>query len=240
MRRFESTLSVRGLLSGEHRKPTLILLIAPLLLTVFKYYGSKAFFLDTLAPTLSWIEEPELAAALYAFLASLVLLGIIPLMIVKWVFKEPLSSYGIQIGDAKFGLKAFLVMAPVMMIATWLSSKMPEFLAEYPLYAGAGETPMQFVMHAGSYLFFYLGWEFFFRGFMQFGLRDSLGDWNAILVQTLASCLLHIGKPDGEIFGSILAGIVWGIVVFRARSILYVLLVHWILGVALDFFIVYF
>jgi membrane protease YdiL (CAAX protease family) len=64
------------------------------------------------------------------------------------------------------------------------------------------------------YLLYYLGWEFFFRGYMQFGLRRRLGDWNAILIQTLASCLLHIGKPDTEIFSSILGGIVWGMVVF--------------------------
>ena len=57
---------------------------------------------------------------------------------------------------------------------------------------------------------YYLGWEFFFRGFMQFGLRGALGDWNAILVQTLASCLIHIGKPAGEIYGAIVAGLLWG------------------------------
>ncbi len=82
-----------------------------------------------------------------------------------------------------------------------------------------------------------MGWEFFFRGFMQFGLRGALGNWNAILVQTLASCLVHIGKPAGETYGAIVAGVVWGLIVFRARSLWAVLLMHWALGVALDFFI---
>ncbi len=75
------------------------------------------------------------------------------------------------------------------------------------------------------------------RGFIQFGLRESFGDWNAILIQTTISALFHIGKPDGEILSSILGGLIWGIVVFRSRSLLYVLAVHWLLGVSLDFFI---
>ncbi len=74
---------------------------------------------------------------------------------------------------------------------------------------------------------------------MQFGLRRRLGDWNAILIQTLASCLLHIGKPDKEIFSSILGGIVWGMVVFRTRSLLPALLLHWLLSTSLDAFIIY-
>jgi membrane protease YdiL (CAAX protease family) len=74
---------------------------------------------------------------------------------------------------------------------------------------------------------------------MQFGLRKALGDWNSILIQTLASCLLHIGKPAGEIYGSIIGALIWGIVAFRAQSILFIILLHWFLGVSLDFFICY-
>ena len=73
---------------------------------------------------------------------------------------------------------------------------------------------------------------------MQFGLRDRLGDWNAILVQTLASSLLHVGKPFGETVGAVLGGLVWGVVAFRSRSLLVPLLTHWLLGLSLDLFIV--
>jgi len=124
-----------------------------------------------------------------------------------------------------------------MILTTYPSSKMPDFLAEYPLNKSAGESTFSFLSHAIAYLFYYIGWEIFFRGFMQFGLREKLGDWFSILVQTLASCLVHIGKPDGEIYGSIIAGIVWGIVAFRAQSILPIILIHWLVGVSLDFFI---
>jgi uncharacterized protein len=72
---------------------------------------------------------------------------------------------------------------------------------------------------------------------VQNGLRDSLGEWTAILVQTGLSTLMHIGKPAGEIYGAILGGVVFGLVALRSRSLLYVILIHWVLGVALDLFI---
>jgi membrane protease YdiL (CAAX protease family) len=97
-----------------------------------------------------------------------------------------------------------------------------------------------FSVHAFSYLVFYLGWEFFFRGYMQSGLEGAFGGWNAILAQTLASCLLHSGKPLGEIYASILGGVVLGIIAWRSRSLLFVILLHWLLGASLDVFISYF
>lgn len=237
MNRFENSLSLQGLFSGDNRKPTFILLLTPFLLTTFKYYGSKNFYLNQLSASFILFGNAELTAEYYAFASSFVLLGIIPLMIIKFVFKESLASCGLQIGDWTFGLKAFLVLAPIMILSTYPSSRMPQFLEEYPLYKGAGLNAMTFFNHALSYLFFYIGWEIFFRGFMQFSLREKLGDWFSILTQVLASCLLHIGKPDGEIYASIVGGIVWGIVAFRARSIVYIILMHWLLGVSLDFFI---
>lgn len=237
--RFDSSLSLNGLFSGENKKPTWILLLAPFLLTIFKYYGSREFYVEHLA-SLVVLDNVGFSAALYVFLSSFLWMGIIPFLTIRFFFRESVIHYGVQTGDWRFGIKAFAVMAPVMILLTYPSASMPQFVAEYPLNKGAGSSAIAFALHAVSYLFFYAGWEFFFRGFMQFGLRAQLGDWNAILVQTLASCLLHIGKPDGEIFGSIVGGIVWGIVVFRSRSLLYVLILHWLLGVSLDAFILFF
>ena len=239
MTRWASLTSLDGLFSGENKKSTIILLSAPIILTTFKYFGMKHFYLNHLALTFDILGNIELTSALYTFLGSFLLLGWIPAVIIKFVFHEPLSVYGVQLGDLRFGMKSFLLLAPVMIALAYLSSRMEPFLMEYPLYKGAGSSLLTFSVYALSYLVFYLGWEFFFRGYMQFGLREKLGDWNAILIQTLASCLSHIGKPEGEIFFSIIGGIVWGIVAFRTRSLLFVLLLHWLLGVSLDVSIIY-
>jgi membrane protease YdiL (CAAX protease family) len=237
MKEFESTVFPKQLLAKENLKPTIILLLAPILVTTWKYYGTKAFYLAHLASSFVWMNDPEWTGAVFSFLTGLILFGFVPLLVIKLVFKEKLSSYGVQIGDWKFGLIAAAIMAPVMIALTYPSAKDPQFLAEYPLFKGAGASAGVFIQHSLLYLTYYIGYEMFMRGFIQFGLRDKFGDWYAILIQTAVSCIFHIGKPDSEIYSSILGGLVWGIVVFRSRSLFYVLLVHWLLGISLDYFI---
>ncbi len=235
---FDTSISPKGLLSGDHRKPTIILILASLIITTWKYYGSQSFYLSDLQQYVVIAGDPGLTSEIYVFGAAFLLMGLLPVAVIRLVFRESLRDYGFQLGDWRFGWKAFAVMAPVMVLSTIPSASMPDFMQEYPIYKGAGESGAAFASHAVRYLFFYIGWETLFRGFMQFGLR-SLGDWNAILIQTAISCIAHIGKPSGEIYSSIIGALVWGIVVFRSRSLLYVLLVHWLLGVSLDWFILY-
>jgi membrane protease YdiL (CAAX protease family) len=237
MNRF-TNISLEAYFSGERLKPTVILLLTPVLLVTFKYYGSKQWYFEALRNSFVLADNPELTSALYVFFASFILFGIVPLLVIRLVFKEPVSSYGLQLGDITFGWKAVAILSPLFVLSAYPSSFMPEFLAEYPLYPGAGATTGAFIGHAFSYLFFYIGWEIYFRGFMQFGLRSAFGDWNSILIQVMASCLVHIGKPAAETYSSILGGLVWGVLAFRSRSIVYGLVIHWLLGVALDLFIV--
>ena len=237
--RFSNSISLSGLFAGDNKKPTVILLLTPLLLTTWRYYGTKSFYLSDLATRFALTSNPEQSAELYTFFSAFILFGLLPLLVIRFVFNEKISAYGVQLGDWQFGLKAFLILAPIFVIASYTSINKPDFLAEYPLFKGAGASPSTFLGHALSYLFFYIGWEIYFRGFMQFGLRDSLGDWQSILVQTAVSCIIHIGKPSGEIYSSIIGALVWGILAFRTRSILFIILIHWLLGVSLDFFICY-
>ena len=230
--------STGGLFRSAHRKATIVLLSAPVLGILFVYLGSKPFYFQHLASSLVLGGNVELTAGLFTFASAFVLLGLIPALIVKFVFREKLSAYGVRSGDLSFGGKAFAIVAPVMVLLSFSASKMPEFLAQYPLNRAAGDGPLLFAGHAIAYLAFYAGWEFGFRGFVQCGLRDEMGDWNAILVQTLASSILHIGKPLGETLSAVLGGLVWGVIAFRSRSLLVPLLTHWVLGVALDLFIV--
>jgi membrane protease YdiL (CAAX protease family) len=237
-RRFDMSLSLRGLLTGEHRKATIVLLLAPVLITTWKYYGVGSFYRDVVSSLYVWGGDVGFTAEAYTYLSAFVLFALVPWAVIRFVFRERMRDYGWQIGDWRFGWKSLAVMAPIMVLSTIPSASMPDFMAEYPLDKGAGASGFTFARHALMYLLFYVGWEILFRGFMQHGLR-SLGDWNAILIQTALSCIAHIGKPAGEIYSSIIGALVWGIVVFRSKSLLYVLIVHWLLGVSLDYFIAF-
>lgn len=233
-----TTAWVRDLLGRTDRKTTIVLLAATLLGILFRYFGSKPFYFHGVASSFVLDGNRELTAGLYHFGSAFVLFGLVPALIVTLVFREPLAKWGVQAGDLSWGWKAFAVLTPAMIGLSFFASRDPEFLAEYPLNRAAAGGPLAFAIHAAAYLAFYVGWEFGFRGFVQFGLRDQLGDWNAILVQTLTSSLLHVGKPFEETAGAVLGGLVWGVVAFRSRSLLVPLLTHWLLGLSLDLFIV--
>lgn len=229
--------SLRGLLGSARLKPTLILLWVPFVVTTWTYYGTKAFYLNDLSTKFVLRGDPGLTAELYAFGSSFVLFGLLSLFIIKTVLGESVAGYGLALGDWRFGVKAILLLTPVMVLLAYPSARQPRFLAEYPWNPGACGSAAAFLGHAAAYLLYYVGFEVVFRGLVQNGLRDSLGEWTAILVQTGLSTLMHIGKPAGEIYGAILGGVVFGFVALRSRSLLYVILIHWVLGVALDLFI---
>lgn len=211
----------------------LILLYTPIVLTVFIYYGSSSFYNRHFGPA----HGP--AAQYYYFLASFILLGIIPLLIWRLGFRRKFSEMGLAPGNVKFMITFTFIGIAVMAILAFLSSTNPAFRAEYPLFRGFLTNPTGFGFYILMYALYYLGWEFFFRGFMLFGLENRFGRTFSILIQTIPSCLVHIGKSEAEIFSSIIAGLVFGWVAFRCRSIWPLFFSHWALGALLDVFIIY-
>jgi membrane protease YdiL (CAAX protease family) len=221
---------------GPNRKPTVILLSSPLLLLVWKYYCAPEF-LAAQFPTVT--GDARVAGAIGHFLGCFVLLGVAPAAAIKLLFRERLSDYGVGLGVARRTWLSLAFFTPFFLLAAYVASQDPQFLAKFPLNPQAGSSPSMFAVHAMTYGLFYMGWEFYFRGFLLFGLRDSLGAVNAVLVQTLASALLHIGSPAAESFGAVLAGLLWGVLALRTRSLLSGLGQHYLLGLALDAFICY-
>jgi membrane protease YdiL (CAAX protease family) len=167
---------------------------------------------------------------------TLVLFAIIPMLIVQRGFRAPLAEYGVQIGEWKFGLTAVAVLVPIIAVAMLLpAAQMEDMRAVYPVDKGAMDSVPMFLQYAvGRVFLFYVAWEFFFRGFLLFGIRKSVGDTMAIAITTLPSALWHIGYPTGELYASIAAGLLFGWLAIRTRSILWPLLLHASIGLITD------
>jgi uncharacterized protein len=225
-----------SLFRGPQLRATVILVLAPFLLLTWKIFGDPKFLQQVPAGMRLW-GDPAATGAVYSFAACFLLMGVIPALVVKFVFRQSLSEYGVQLGNLKRTFRSIAILVPFFILGGYIAAQDSGVMAQYPVNPNAGASPQAFLWHVAAYFLFYLGWEFFFRGFMQFGLRASIGDANAILVQVLASVLLHIGKPTTECYLSIFGGILWGILALRTRSLLSGLLQHFALGASLDWFL---
>ncbi len=116
----------------------------------------------------------------------------------------------------------------------------PEFsraFSNYPNENPLSAEPMLMAyawLSYGMYLFF---WEFFFRGYLLFGLARSI-NWWAVIVQAAAFCLLHAGKPILEIIASFGAGIILGIIALNAKSFIPCFVLHWAASITLDLLVI--
>ncbi|MBA7467231.1 hypothetical protein ES705_04154 [subsurface metagenome] len=219
-------------------KIKILLLSVPVILLVYIYHGMDEAFARYFSH-LSSLYYFDIYRYVYQFLTTLVLFFLFPLIIIKLVFKEKLKNYGLTLGDKRYGLRFIIITIPLIVTPIIiLASHMPQVRAEYPLSKLVQDNASVFLLYEFSYvLLYYVGWEFFFRGYMLFGLREKFGDAYAILLQVIPSALLHFNKPESEFLGSIVLGIVLGYLALRTRSILYPLIIHSCIGVFTDLFV---
>ncbi len=222
----------------DQRKPVVILLYVAVAASIWKYFS----FTNLDVETDFWLGEHKTVAAF-------VLFGLIPMGIVRFGFREKLADYGLQLGITTLTLRSFFIMAPVVAVIAYRTGFQPEFFNVYPFnetlrVENIGRLNVwsgldRFAVHCILYIGYYFGWEFMFRGFMQHGLSRNCGLPTAIAIQTLASTMLHYGHPGSEVFGSLIAGLVWGFLAVRTQSILSGFAQHSLLGIVLDWVLIY-
>jgi membrane protease YdiL (CAAX protease family) len=146
---------------------------------------------------------------------------VIPALVVKFVFRERLSDYGLKVRGIFKAWPLYVGMLTIMVPIIWLVSFSPRFLLTYPMYGVARGD----VLPRETYLYFELVYalqfctlEFFFRGFMVHGTKHRFGV-GSVFVMTVPYCMIHFQKPLPECCASIVAGIALGFVSLKTRSI---------------------
>ena len=228
---------VREMFTGPNTRATIILFTSAMCLAAWHVTGSYKAWADHMPAQLILAGDSALSAAVWAFVSGVLLLGVVPLLVVKFALRESLANYGVQWGDIRFALICCVWAAPLIVGIGYSSAQMPEFQAMYPLNPLARQSSTALTWHIVGQLFWLAAWEFHFRGFLQHGLGKSFNAPLGIMVQTLASALAHFGKPGAEVFGSILGGLLWGALAWLTRSLLASTFQHWLLGASLDFFL---
>ncbi len=218
----------------------LVLLSAPVLLTVYRYFFEADNFMSYFPRLLSSVNG-DVFSYLLEYLSFFLLMLVIPFSTSKIYGRSKIFSSLLAFPVLKKHLLwALLAIVVFVLPSAYHASSLPSVVAEYPLpralMQNQGLLPVYFL---GLFFLYYLPWEFFFRGFLLFGLKDKYGTVPAILIQTVSSALVHIGKPAPEMIGSIPFGIIFGIIAIRTKNLWIVVLMHAALGIFTDLFIIY-
>ncbi len=207
------------------RKVIIIFISVAILQTISYYFASRRFFRINFFPIIQNNPNVYLYEYLFWFITDFITLFLIASLIVKLVLKEPLKNYGLQIGDFKAGLSIALTFFILMVPAIWLFSATPDFTVKYPHLLSSRSNWTEFFIYESGMMLYMIGWEFIWRGFMLFGLKERFG-YYSVLIQMIPFVILHNGKPAPETFGAIAGGIALGALAFRTNSIYYCIIAH--------------
>lgn len=208
-------------------KTVYIFISVALIIFISLTVASPAFYYE-------YFGRNKLESRIYWFLVDGLSMFLIPVLSIKFIFKKKLSDFGFAIGDYKFGLITSGIFFAFMFITVWIVSSSLEFTIAYP--QGGAELKSNFKLlfiYELCILVYMLGWEFLWRGYMLFGLKEKMG-YYTIFIQMIPFFILHKGKPEIELFASIFAGIILGIQALRSKSFVYSWILHWLVMVSID------
>ncbi len=223
-----------------------VFILAAVSLTLFSYFGSISFainslnnlgltsFGDRLANYLSELADPKFFSLRYWVWVNLVCYFILPALAIKFILKQNLKDYGLSFRSVFKEWKLYLAIYSLMLLLVSLVSMSQEFQTMYPFYKPQPLMPKFLFWHL-HYLVLFFSVEFFFRGFLLHGLKHRFGFYS-IFMMTLPYCMIHYGKPLPETLGSIFAGVVLGALSLKTNSMWFGVLIHYSIGLTMDIF----
>lgn len=167
-------------------------------------------------------------------LSSFILYFLIPLGIILVLFRDDPRKFGLTLGNWRRGVLFCVLGIVLMAVVIALLAQLEEFRQYYRL--GIFEHPqaakvVEFALRQGVYMF---SWEFIFRGFMLFGLKERFGSL-AIWIQAIPFAIMHLGKPELETLSTIFGGAAFGYIDVESGSVLPSFVIHWAIYLMMVF-----
>jgi membrane protease YdiL (CAAX protease family) len=246
-------------------KVVVILSVAALSMVLFTCFTPPVYN-DSIFSSFSFVSNlnGDLPVYLSRFALSFLLLGIIPFLTAV-ILKEKPKSLGLRSPFPRLKWYLYLFFFFASLAAGFLGALTPDLFGYYPFSKTivtliGGQGIHYLFLHYVLYFFlYYVPWEFFFRGFLIFPFLKLIkenGENQAdaaasraknknagiiavmIFFQIIPSAMLHFGHPLSEQISAVAAGILFGFIAYRTKSIFPGLLVHATIGLSLDTFII--
>lgn len=239
-------------------KPLFILSAASLSLALFSALTPPVMTTPVI-PGLSQITvlEGDLPVYCSRFFLSTLLLGVFPLAVILVLRYKP-AELGLCLPRPFLKPWHTIALIAGALVIGAVSSFSDDLAAYYPYSTtlvsliGRGSIAWLFLHYAFYFFFYYIPWEFFFRGVLIFPFLKLMdcaaaekpgGNASStqpaliaaiVCFQTIPSVMLHFGHPLSELISAIPAGLFFGFLAWKTRSIIPGLVVHALIGLALD------
>ncbi|MCH8014933.1 MAG: CPBP family intramembrane metalloprotease [Candidatus Dadabacteria bacterium] len=165
------------------------------------------------------------------WISSFIYFGIFPVLtILIFLRKNPLD-FGLRLGNYKLWLPYVLIFLAIAIPILYFTSDMSSVQGYYRSHRNF--DLLKYVLQMGVYM---LGWEFLFRGFMLFGLKEKFKE-GSIIIQMIPFVLLHFGKPEIETISTIFTGLLWGYICYRGKSFWPAYIMHIVVNISNKAFV---
>jgi membrane protease YdiL (CAAX protease family) len=155
----------------------------------------------------------------YQAVERAILFGLLPALVIVLGFRDRLTRYGLGLGDWRWGLGLAVAGCILMTPIVAAVGANPQFSSYY----GISGAPVGDLLV--THLLDLVPAEFLMRGFVMFTLLRTIGPLGLVVAQ-LPFVFAHLGKPEIELFSTLLGGVVFGWLDWRTRSIWWSALGH--------------
>ncbi len=219
---------------------TLAIFLSGLMLVMYFALYKNPAILGALAKRYGEERGQEYAIYLQKFWGVL-LFGLLPWLVFALTQKEHgLSDYGWAWRLDGPVLKWTLLLTPVMILMTWISTRKEDSLAQYPeIRRRDWDRPLLFRSALG-WILYLLAYEWMFRGWLLFAAFRQMGLWPAIAVNTAIYALAHVPKGPREAFGAMPLGIALCLISIQTGSFFVAFFLHVVLALSNEWFSLYF
>jgi membrane protease YdiL (CAAX protease family) len=157
---------------------------------------------------------------------------VIPALVLRLMGKN-LHDYGWTMRGLKTHSPLYLLLFIPAGIAVVAVSSQSEFTRVYPFYSHP-KGWLELAIWEVFYALQFMTLEFFFRGFIVHGLKESLGKVSAVIVMLFPYMMIHFPKPWMETSGAFIAGTLLGWLSLRTGSIFGGVMLHIMVAWSLD------
>jgi membrane protease YdiL (CAAX protease family) len=179
------------------------------------------------------VGENSLAGRMYWVAWGVFCYLLAPMAIILFVMRESPARYGFRIYFSARTLAVYALLLVIMMAPLLWASRQPSFVNRYPLVTDLNGDWSRIWTWEAIRSFRFMCLEFFFRGFLLFGIEKRFGN-HAVAVAALPYGVIHFGKPFPEALGAIVAGCVLGFLALRTRSIAGGTILHSTVAASMD------